>query len=334
VMVETEGLALKRPRTDAEWDPSSALPYNRVSEMERNPLSPSSSSASSSSSSMVNATKRSGGHSALFLTAGHPHATYTATTQDALHYSSFVPPVPPHHYHQTALAQLDSPRHHAVPPSGGNDNGLAWHDGEGAELSTQHAHHLHQALGGVPTPLGEGLSPARWEPSVGSPTAHNSHHLHQMPSAPFGARFSERFNMSASAITHARSAQHKSPVPKQGNAMLTQTPSPLQEGSTSPHVTPPGGQQAGQNQVPNLLDITELLHLPQNEAAARLNMSNATFSKRFRQSNENKRWPFRALQVIEKQLKEAHAKDQKAIVSALEEKKRLLLAPAFISQKK
>lgn len=106
------------------------------------------------------------------------------------------------------------------------------------------------------------------------------------------------------------------------------------EGSTSPHVTPPGGQQAGQNQVPNLLDITELLHLPQNEAAARLNMSNATFSKRFRQSNENKRWPFRALQVIEKQLKEAHAKDQKAIVSALEEKKRLLLAPAFISQKK
>jgi len=42
--------------------------------------------------------------------------------------------------------------------------------------------------------------------------------------------------------------------------------------------------------------------------------------------------PFRS--VIEKQLKEAHAKDQKAIVSALEEKKRLLLAPAFISQKK
>ncbi len=63
-------------------------------------------------------------------------------------------------------------------------------------------------------------------------------------------------------------------------------------------------------------------------------MSNATFSKRFRQANDNKRWPFRALQVIEKQIKEALAKDQKATIIALQEKKKQLLTPAFIVVKK
>jgi hypothetical protein len=38
--------------------------------------------------------------------------------------------------------------------------------------------------------------------------------------------------------------------------------------------------------------------------------------------------------VIEKQLKDAIAKDQKATVAALEDKKRLLLSPAYISLKK
>jgi hypothetical protein len=44
--------------------------------------------------------------------------------------------------------------------------------------------------------------------------------------------------------------------------------------------------------------------------------------------------PAAAEQVIEKQLKDALAKDQKATVAALEDKKRLLLSPAFISLKK
>lgn len=64
-----------------------------------------------------------------------------------------------------------------------------------------------------------------------------------------------------------------------------------------------GGQGQGQGQQQQQpgggqgrIDITDLLQLPQNEAAARLHMSNATFSKRFRQANDNKRWPFRALQ--------------------------------------
>ncbi|KAL6080442.1 hypothetical protein QOT17_000086 [Balamuthia mandrillaris] len=82
------------------------------------------------------------------------------------------------------------------------------------------------------------------------------------------------------------------------------------------------------------IDITKLLTLPQNEAAAKLKMSNATFSKRFRQANDNKRWPYRALQVIEKQLKEAKAKEQKATIQTLEEKKRALLVPAYIFVRK
>lgn len=40
------------------------------------------------------------------------------------------------------------------------------------------------------------------------------------------------------------------------------------------------------------------------------------------------------LQVIDKQLKDARAKDQKAVVQALEEKRKALLVPTFIMMKK
>jgi len=83
------------------------------------------------------------------------------------------------------------------------------------------------------------------------------------------------------------------------------------------------------------IDITHLLTYPQSQAAATLDMSNATFSKRFRQANNNKRWPYRALQVVEKQLKDARTKDSPASnIQQLEERRKSLLAPAFILVKK
>eukprot|EP01089_Gocevia_fonbrunei_P013953 TRINITY_DN3706_c0_g1_i4.p1 TRINITY_DN3706_c0_g1~~TRINITY_DN3706_c0_g1_i4.p1 ORF type:complete len:549 (+),score=148.95 TRINITY_DN3706_c0_g1_i4:955-2601(+) len=85
-----------------------------------------------------------------------------------------------------------------------------------------------------------------------------------------------------------------------------------------------------------LSDVTELLTLPQSEAAKRLNMSNATFSKRFRivQGQEERRWPYRQLQVIEKQLKDALELGNQDSVRILQERKTKLLAQAFILVKK
>eukprot|EP00005_Dracoamoeba_jomungandri_P002885 CAMPEP_0174254532 /NCGR_PEP_ID=MMETSP0439-20130205/3846_1 /TAXON_ID=0 /ORGANISM="Stereomyxa ramosa, Strain Chinc5" /LENGTH=425 /DNA_ID=CAMNT_0015336167 /DNA_START=63 /DNA_END=1340 /DNA_ORIENTATION=- len=98
-------------------------------------------------------------------------------------------------------------------------------------------------------------------------------------------------------------------------------PDMLKDGSRKPKVNE--GQR---------VDITYLLTLPQCQAAQRMNMSQATFSKRFREAN-NKRWPYRRLNVLEKQLKNAISEGDKASIVSIEDAKKALLAPAFIYKK-
>eukprot|EP01087_Luapelamoeba_hula_P022916 TRINITY_DN833_c0_g1_i1.p1 TRINITY_DN833_c0_g1~~TRINITY_DN833_c0_g1_i1.p1 ORF type:complete len:515 (-),score=97.99 TRINITY_DN833_c0_g1_i1:134-1678(-) len=80
------------------------------------------------------------------------------------------------------------------------------------------------------------------------------------------------------------------------------------------------------------IDITHLLKLPQSTAAQMLNMSQATFSKRFREAND-KRWPYRRLIVLEKQLKTAQSEGDKQTANSLEAAKIQLLGPCFIYKK-
>jgi len=119
-------------------------------------------------------------------------------------------------------------------------------------------------------------------------------------------------------VVHSAQKQRKTPKKESKNKnSLPTTP------------TTPISSQAGK------VDITHLLTYPQSQAAATLDMSNATFSKRFRQANNNKRWPYRALQVVEKQLKEGRSKDPNSgNIQQLEDKRKSLLAPAFILVKK
>eukprot|EP01088_Endostelium_zonatum_P008690 TRINITY_DN2184_c0_g1_i3.p1 TRINITY_DN2184_c0_g1~~TRINITY_DN2184_c0_g1_i3.p1 ORF type:complete len:690 (-),score=216.64 TRINITY_DN2184_c0_g1_i3:155-2224(-) len=97
-----------------------------------------------------------------------------------------------------------------------------------------------------------------------------------------------------------------------------------------------GGQRKRSEGNFGLLEVTQLLTLPQSEAAKSLNMSNATFSKRFRivQSQEERRWPYRQLQVIEKQLKDAIELNNAESMRHLQERKSKLLSPAYILMKK
>lgn len=50
------------------------------------------------------------------------------------------------------------------------------------------------------------------------------------------------------------------------------------------------------------IDITEYLTLPQSEAAAKLGMPVSTLSKRWKESANDRKWPFRRLQKIDKEI--------------------------------
>jgi hypothetical protein len=61
----------------------------------------------------------------------------------------------------------------------------------------------------------------------------------------------------------------------------------------------PAGQQGSNHQY---LDITQYLDIPQSEAAKRLGIPTSTLSKRWREAVRSRKWPFRAVRSIDKQI--------------------------------
>lgn len=93
----------------------------------------------------------------------------------------------------------------------------------------------------------------------------------------------------------------------------------IQVGSPLPHISPPmssdlstqrgetctalapapaGSPTANQH----YLDITPYLDIPQSEAAKRLGIPTSTLSKRWREAVRSRKWPFRAIRSIDKQI--------------------------------
>jgi len=52
----------------------------------------------------------------------------------------------------------------------------------------------------------------------------------------------------------------------------------------------------------NYCDITEYLTLPQNQAAKKLQMRPSTFSKRWKEASRNRKWPWRNVRKIDKEI--------------------------------
>ena len=67
-----------------------------------------------------------------------------------------------------------------------------------------------------------------------------------------------------------------------------------------------------------LTDITSLLPLPQKIAAAKLGISESMFCKRFRERT-NKKWPYRYLKKIERDLENANTEEEKKNLTKLRE---------------
>ncbi|EGG20818.1 hypothetical protein DFA_00683 [Cavenderia fasciculata] len=92
------------------------------------------------------------------------------------------------------------------------------------------------------------------------------------------------------------------------NSSSSSSPSPQQPSVSLQHslseTTTPSQQQQQQpsNNDPNYIDITELLVLPQKEAASRLGISESMLCKRFKECTRRK-WPYRYLRKIDKVIK-------------------------------
>ena len=67
-----------------------------------------------------------------------------------------------------------------------------------------------------------------------------------------------------------------------------------------------------------LTDITSLLPLPQKIAAAKLGVSESMLCKRFRERT-NKKWPYRYLKKIERDLENANTEEEKKNLTKLRE---------------
>lgn len=81
---------------------------------------------------------------------------------------------------------------------------------------------------------------------------------------------------------------------------------------------------------PCRLDITVLLSLPQKMAADRLEMTPPTFSKRFKKSNGDRRWPYRQLCVINKRIENAARSNSDVELYTLRGQRRKLLTCSYI----
>ena len=52
----------------------------------------------------------------------------------------------------------------------------------------------------------------------------------------------------------------------------------------------------------NIVDITEYLCLPQSDAAVKLGLPVSTLSKRWKEAAKNRKWPFRKVSKIDKEI--------------------------------
>ncbi|EFA79181.1 hypothetical protein PPL_08007 [Heterostelium album PN500] len=84
------------------------------------------------------------------------------------------------------------------------------------------------------------------------------------------------------------------------NVTATTSPSPVSM-NTVAH-SPSSSSSSSSSSDPNYIDITELLVLPQKEAASRLGISESMLCKRFKECTRRK-WPYRYLRKIDKVIK-------------------------------
>jgi len=77
------------------------------------------------------------------------------------------------------------------------------------------------------------------------------------------------------------------------------------------------------------IDITSLLLMPQKQAAHVMNISPATLSKRFRETN-HRRWPYRQVSLLRKKLEVAIEKNDSGSIPQLEAEIQGLLSTCFI----
>jgi len=86
-----------------------------------------------------------------------------------------------------------------------------------------------------------------------------------------------------------------SPLP---HIMQSISEMPRGETCTTLAPAPAGSPTANQH----YLDITPYLDIPQSEAAKRLGIPTSTLSKRWREAVRSRKWPFRAIRSIDKQI--------------------------------
>ncbi len=65
---------------------------------------------------------------------------------------------------------------------------------------------------------------------------------------------------------------------------------------------PENAAEGKRSRTGELVDVTEFLMLPQSEAAARLGMTVSTFCKRWKEAVKERKWPFRSLQKLDKEI--------------------------------
>lgn len=63
-----------------------------------------------------------------------------------------------------------------------------------------------------------------------------------------------------------------------------------------------GGAVAVPGAAPQYRDITDLLNLPQSEAAKILKIPTSTLSKRWKEAVRNRKWPYRSINKLDKEI--------------------------------
>ncbi len=95
------------------------------------------------------------------------------------------------------------------------------------------------------------------------------------------------------------------------------------------------GDSGAPSGAPGLRDITHLLALPQSEAAAKVGLTTSTFCKRWKEAVGQRKWPFRVLAKIDKEIstlkkKTPLSRANEAKIAQLRKLRRETLAPAAI----
>ena len=156
---------------------------------------------------------------------------------------------------------------------------------------------------------GQNLSPLGGSPSAVPHSApHPDGTTYGLPSHTMDAHFSDNHILHnfPGLDAHAASSQHplgvnmasiSNPMAQDNNNNTMPNGAHQNQPATSSTLVP-----VPQHSGPNYTDITEYLNMPQNEAAKRLQIPTSTLSKRWKEAVVNRKWPYRTVCKIDKEV--------------------------------